>query len=238
MRICITNDDGIQGEGLRILAEWAKKLGEVVIYAPKVEQSAKSHAIEIHKPFEMKRTEHSTGLEAWAVDSTPADCVRLAILGRHEKFDLVFSGINRGLNIGQDIIYSGTVSAAFEAAALGAKAIALSTDFDSFASAEQHLDAVWDYVTRRDLLHKSNVWNINIPLHTTGEICITRQGGSYYSDAFEPQDNDLYLPVGMCVWQNTEDETLDTNAVLHHKRISVTPLTFNRTDWSVYNSLK
>ena len=112
MRICITNDDGIHSEGLLRLVQWAQKLGEVHVYAPKVEQSAKSHAVEIHKPFEAKPAQVPGAVTAWAVDSTPADCVRFAVLGRHERFDLVISGINRGLNIGQDIMYSGTCSAA------------------------------------------------------------------------------------------------------------------------------
>ncbi|MBQ8554404.1 MAG: 5'/3'-nucleotidase SurE [Clostridia bacterium] len=237
MRICITNDDGIWGEGLSILVNWAKRLGEVVIYAPKVEQSAKSHAIEIHKSFEMKEVAHPTGVKAYAVDSTPADCVRLAILGNHEQFDLVFSGINKGLNIGRDIIYSGTVSAAFEAAALGVKAIALSTDFFTFETAEQYLDTVWDFITGHELLSKGDVWNVNIPVQTTGEIRFTHQGGPYYSDDFAPEDNDHYRPMGKCIWANTDDETLDTNATLHHRHISITPLTFDRTDWTVLNKL-
>lgn len=237
MRICITNDDGIYGEGLCILAEWAKKLGEVVIYAPKVEQSAKSHAIEIHQSFEMKEVSHPAGVRAYAVDSTPADCVRLAVLGLHEQFDLVFSGINKGLNIGRDIIYSGTVSAAFEAAALGIKAIAVSTDFTTFDTAEKYLDKVWEFIMEKDLLHKADVWNVNIPGSTTGDIRFTSQGGPYYSDDFARQENDHYLPLGKCVWANTEDETLDTNAVLHHGCISITPLTYDRTDWNVLKKL-
>ena len=84
MRILITNDDGIQGEGLLHLTRWAMKLGEVVVAAPKVEQSAKSHTIEIHKNFEAKQVDYLPGVTAWAVDSSPADCVRFMVLGRKE----------------------------------------------------------------------------------------------------------------------------------------------------------
>ena len=82
MRICITNDDGIQSEGLLRLVQWASRLGEVTVYAPRVEQSAKSQAVEIHKAYQVKPAEVPGAIRAYAVDSTPADCVRIAILGR------------------------------------------------------------------------------------------------------------------------------------------------------------
>ena len=135
MRILITNDDGIQGEGLLHLVKWAQKLGEVVVAAPKVEQSAKSHSIQIHECFEVKKVDYLPGVTAYSVDSAPADCVRILTLGMHEKFDLVLSGINRGLNVGSDIMYSGTVAAVFEASNLGMKAIAVSTEPCSISTA-------------------------------------------------------------------------------------------------------
>lgn len=237
MRIAITNDDGIQGEGLRRLVQWAKKLGEVWVIAPKVEQSAKSHAIEIHKPFEAKPAEVPGAEKAWAVDSTPADCIRFGILGMHEKFDLVISGVNRGLNIGQDIMYSGTVSAVFEAGALGTRGLALSTDPESFDDAMAHLDSLWAFITENDLFDKCPIWNVNIPIGTTGEFRITRQGGPYYSDDFGPLENDLYEPLGKPVWVTRHDEHLDTDAVLHYRHISVSPLTIDRTDRRVFERL-
>ena len=238
MRIAITNDDGIQGEGLRRLVQWAQKLGEVWVFAPKVEQSAKSHAIEIHKPFEAIETSVTGAARAWAVDSTPADCIRFAILGMHEQFDLVISGVNRGLNIGQDIMYSGTVSAVFEAGALGARGLALSTDPESFDDAIAHLDSVWAYLTQNDLFSRCSLWNVNIPIGTTGEFRITRQGGPYYSDDFGPLPGNLYEPLGKPVWLTRNDEHLDTDAVLHYRHISVTPLTIDRTARDVFEGLK
>ena len=238
MKICITNDDGIRSEGLQRLVQWAQKLGEVYVYAPKVEQSAKSHAVEIHKPFEAKTDEVPGAVKAWAVDSTPADCVRFAVLGQHEHFDLVISGINRGLNIGQDIMYSGTCSAAMEAVALGINALALSTEPQTFDDAVAQLDSVWAYITEHDLYGKARLWNVNIPLNTTGEIRITRQGGPYYSDDFAPEGNDMYRPMGKEIYAPAAHSEFDTDCVLRDRCISLSPLTVDRTDWKAYTALK
>lgn len=238
MKICITNDDGIQGEGLLRLVQWASKLGDVYVFAPKVEQSAKSHAIEIHKAFEVKPARVEGAVKAYAVDSTPADCVRFAILGLHEQFDLVISGINRGLNIGQDIIYSGTVSAAMEAAALGANALALSTEPDTFDDAVAQLDSIWAFIQANNLYGKAQLWNVNVPLGTTGEMRITRQGGPYFSDDFGHQGNDMYLPLGKDVYAPKENSDFDTDCTLRDRCISLSPLTIDRTDWQAFDALK
>ena len=108
MKILITNDDGIDTLGIRLLAKWAKTLGEVTVVAPKVEQSAKSHAIELIKQIEIKKVPFMDGVTAYSMDSTPADCVRYGVLGLKEKFDLVLSGVNKGVNVGVDVVYSGT----------------------------------------------------------------------------------------------------------------------------------
>ena len=234
MKICITNDDGIHSEGLQRLVQWAQKLGEVHVYAPKVEQSAKSHAVEIHKAFEVKEAQVPGAVKAWAVDSTPADCVRFAVLGLHEHFDLVISGINRGLNIGQDIIYSGTVSAAMEAVGLGVKALAISTEPETFDDAIAHLDRIWDFLATRDCYGKCSLWNVNVPLKTTGELHVTRQGGPYYSDDFLAQENDMYLPQGKDIFNPTEASDFDTDCVLRLRHISLSPLTIDRTDWRTF----
>ncbi|MBR6808974.1 MAG: 5'/3'-nucleotidase SurE, partial [Clostridia bacterium] len=80
MKICITNDDGVHAKGLCVLAQWAKKLGDVTIFAPAIQQSGKSHSIEIHTPYRVEKVQHSTGLRAYQVYSTPADCVRVAMM--------------------------------------------------------------------------------------------------------------------------------------------------------------
>lgn len=237
MRILITNDDGIYAAGVLPLVKWAAKYGEVVVACPKAEQSAKSHGIEIHKSFEVKQVELAPGVTGYAVDSTPADCVRFAVLGLKQKFDLVISGVNRGLNIGRDIMYSGTVSAVFEAGNLGVKAVALSTAPEYYPQAIGGLDQVRDYFLRHDLLAKSGMYNVNIPAGGSDTIRMTRQGGNYFSDEFFPEENDMIRPHGKCVYADSGNDELDTDAVMHGM-ISIMPLTLDRTDLSLHNELK
>ena len=238
MRILITNDDGMNASQLPKLIAWAKKLGEVTVVVPKVEQSAKSHGIEIHKSFEAKQVDLCEGVTAWAVDSTPADCVRLAILGLHMEFDLVISGINRGLNIGRDIMYSGTVSAVFEAGNLGVNAMAVSTSPAYYVDAAREMDKIWDFMVKNHLFSKNQMWNVNIPTGGSDEFRFTRQGGNYYSDQFKPEENDMYLPCGIDVFTPSGSNELDTDAVLVDKVISVMPLTLDRTDLKLFASLR
>ena len=238
MRILITNDDGIYAPGMLPLVKWAMTKGEVTVVAPKVEQSAKSHGIEIHKSFEAKQVELLPGITAWAVDSTPADCVRLAILGFHEKYDLVLSGINRGLNIGRDIMYSGTVSAVFEAGNLNTCSIAVSTTPAYYLQAVEEMDKIWDYVMGNGLLEKNLMYNINVPTGGSDTFRITRQGSNYYSDDFSPEENHMYHPCGKDVFAPSGSKELDTDAVLVDKVISVMPLTLDRTDLALFQELR
>ena len=236
MRILITNDDGMEAAQLMPLMDWCRKLGDVTVFVPKVEQSGKSHSFEIRKAFEAKQVELAPGYPIWYVDSTPADCVRLAVLGMHLAFDLVISGINRGLNVGTDIMYSGTVGAASEAVNLGIPAVALSTTPANYPNATAHLDEILEYFRENNLMGIHNLYNVNIPANPKG-IRITHQGGPYFSDDFPPVGNDLYQPTGKPVWVDSGDLTLDTDAALTGY-ISIMPLTTNRTDWSIYNKLK
>ena len=239
MKILITNDDGIYAEGMIPFVKWAQRLGDVTVIAPKVEQSGKSHGITLREPFEVKEVDLIDGIKAYSVDSTPADCVRFAVLGQKIKYDLVFSGINRGYNIGQDMLYSGTVSAATEAACLGLKAVAFSTDVPSYYQAAiSQLDFIWDYFTRNKLMEKHNLYNVNIP-PKANDILITKQGGPYYSDEFplHSEDNDLYMAHGICVYEDGDDISIDTHCTLRGY-ISVSPLSFNKTDMNMYNSLQ
>ena len=150
MRILVTNDDGIRAPGIEILANWARKLGEVTIIAPKTEQSAKSHSINIHTPFEARKVDWIDGIECYSVDSAPADCVRFAFSGLGREFDLVLSGINKGLNLGEDIAYSGTLAAVFEAAYYKCRAIAFSTVPETFSWAEKYLDTIVENMAQSD----------------------------------------------------------------------------------------
>ena len=236
MRILITNDDSVSASQLLPLIRWCQKLGEVTAVVPKFEQSGKSHSIELHKPFEVKLTHPEPGIDIYTVDSSPADCVRYAILGMHKEFDLVISGINKGFNMGSDMLYSGTMAAASEAVLLGVKAIALSTSPAYYDRAVSHLDQVFDYIRENRLLDIHNAYNINIPPQAT-EIRITRQGGPYYSDDFVHQGDDMYMPKGKCVYVNTGDLEVDSNAVIGGY-ISIMPLTVDRTDYRILEHLK
>ena len=235
MRILITNDDSISSPVLVPLVQWAQKLGEVMVVVPKFEQSGKSHSIELHKPFEVLPYDLLPGVKTYTVDSSPADCVRYAILGLHEKFDLVISGINKGLNIGTDILYSGTASAAFEAVLLGCKSLALSTQPESFDSALAHLDEVWALFEKHALFEKNDIYNVNIPLEVKG-VRFTRQGGPYYSDEFPSIGNNLVRPTGICVYEDAHDYSVDTDAVLHGY-ISISPLIPERTNMPLFHEL-
>src|SRR5947209_8310629 len=123
MRLLLTNDDGILAHGLECLQEAAEPLGEVVVVAPDREQSATSHSLTLHHPIRPVRR----GERRWQVDGTPTDCVMLAVEALlPERPDYVFSGINHGQNMGEDVLYSGTVAAAMEGLALGIPSIAIS----------------------------------------------------------------------------------------------------------------
>ena len=236
MRILITNDDGMYASQLIPLIKWARKLGDVTVAVPKFEQSAKSHSIEIHKSFEAKQVELEPGVTVWAVDSSPADCVRFAVIGLKMEFDLVISGINRGLNIGSDIMYSGTVAAVSEAVNLGIPALALSTPPKYYDQAVKHLDEVWAFLQKHNLYSVGNAYNVNIPAEPKG-YKITHQGGPYFSDDFAPEVDNLYRPCGKPIWEDRNDDTYDTDATLHGF-ISVMPLTVDRTNWAVYEKIK
>lgn len=236
MRILITNDDSVAASQLLPLVRYCQTMGEVTVVVPKVEQSGKSHGIDIHHPFRVHNIALAEDITALAVESTPADCVRFAILGLGMEFDLVISGINRGYNIGSDILYSGTVSAACEGVLLGVPAIALSTSFENYENATANIREVFDYIWEHKLLDIHNAYNVNIPPAPKG-VRITHQGGPYYSDSFPSTGEEgMYQACGKCVHENGGDLTLDTDAVISGF-ISIMPLTINRTDWTVYNKL-
>ena len=235
MRILLTNDDSISAPVLPKLAQWCKKLGDVTIVVPKYQQSGKSHGIELHEPYEVVRVEDMCGLETYTVDSTPADCVRFALMGLNMKFDLVVSGINRGYNMGKDIMYSGTAAAVFEAGAQGIPAVAFSSNFNGTEEAAEYLDQVWEFMKEHRLWEMGSLYNVNIPPQG-GTIRITRQGGPYYSDDFQPVGENRYKAHGICIHENKGDLTLDTDSVVSGY-ISISPLTVNRVDMELYRKL-
>ena len=237
MRILITNDDGVNTLGIRLLAQWAKKLGEVTVVAPKVEQSGKSHAIEFVKPVEVKRVPFIDGIEAYSMDSTPADCVRFGFVGLNRTYDLVLSGINKGINVGADLVYSGTVGAIFEAARFNVPAIAFSAFPDGQERASNYFDEVYDYIVKNNLLEQNILYNVNIPNEVKG-LRMTYQGTAYFSDYFIKQEGDMYLQNGDPIPDEfPEDMDRDTVA-LNSGYISVTPLLTTRTNMEIFRKYR
>ncbi|MBQ7355098.1 MAG: 5'/3'-nucleotidase SurE [Clostridia bacterium] len=236
MKILITNDDGVFAPALPKLIRWAQAYGEVIAVAPKVEQSGKSHAIDFMHPQEIKQVEIAPDLIAWSMDSTPADCVRFALDQLGRDFDLIISGINRGYNLGGDIVYSGTVGAIFEGIRQGIPGIALSGFPTTHIDAIGHLDRVMDFILQNDLLKVNPLYNVNIPPEA-GEIRITKQGGIYFTDRFVSIGNDLYVQEGEPDIGDLSDASVDVAAV-HSGYISITPLSASRTEMTVFKSLQ
>ena len=235
MRILITNDDGIYAEGIDLLVEWAKTKGEVTVVAPKVEQSGKSHAIDFTRPIEIKKVDRWENVRAFYMDSTPADCIRFAVLGMNERYDLILSGINRGFNLGKDIVYSGTAGAIFEGGRLGIPGIAFSTDPNTLDGAKAHLDRAYSFIVDNGLLNENLLYNVNLP-NSHGEIRVTKQGGIYFHDEFRYLGDDIWEQTGYIINDNEGDPTLDTDSV-REGFVSITPLVSDRTNKPAFDKI-
>ena len=236
MKILITNDDSINSPVLPLLAKWAQKLGEVTIAAPKVEQSGKSQAINFMREIEITEVEIAPGLLGYAVDSTPADCVRFGLHFLKKDYDLIISGINRGYNLGDDIVYSGTCGAIFEGSRFGVRGLAISTSPENLMEAPAALDAVWEYIQKNDLYASNLLYNVNIP-PMPGAPSITKQGGMYYCDTFIHNCGNMYVQSGEVRRDCGDDPTTDINTV-RRGEISVTPLAATRTEMTAFAKLK
>jgi 5'/3'-nucleotidase len=233
-RILVSNDDGYFSEGIQALVEAVSPLGEVWVVAPDREQSAASHAISLHRPLRIKQIR-----ERWfAVDGTPTDSAYLAInhLLKDDRPKIMVSGINHGGNLADDVTYSGTVSAAMEAALLGVPAIAFSLvssapfDFGPAARFARSLvaSALAQPLPPRILL------NVNVPggVEPQGYV-VTRLGRhSYGYDVVENVDprGRKYYWIGGSEYEHEDIPGSDCNAVHLEKRISVTPLHLELTD--------
>ena len=236
MRILIVNDDGKDAVALPHLIRWARKLGDVTCVVPKTEQSGKSQAIDFLHPVEVKQVAIAPDITVYAMDSTPADCVRYGFSGLNATYDLILSGINRGYNLGDDIAYSGTVGAIMEGGRLGIPSIALSCDVDTLEPALSLLDAWWDFMNRHRLLERGLLYNVNFPPSCKG-FRITIPGGKFYSDAFEHRGGDMYLQVGAPVEYDRCDLSLDMDAI-RAGYISISPMTAVRADMVLFDALK
>ena len=237
MRILITNDDGIDTLGIKLLAAWAKKLGEVTVVAPKTGQSAKSHAIEIVNPVEIKKVDFMEGVTAYAMDSTPADCVRFGVIGLKQSYDLILSGINKGVNVGIDVVYSGTVGAVFEAVRFKVPSIAFSAFPEGQEAAAKYLDEVYEYFVKNGLFKENLIYNVNIPEESKG-IRMTYEGSRYFSDDFEKLEGDMYIQIGDIVADECPDDLDRDTVALHKGYITVTPLMASRTNMDVFRKFQ
>ena len=238
MKILIVNDDGFSAVALPLLIRWARKLGDVTCVVPKREQSGTSQAIDYLHPVEITEVSIAEDIRVWAMDSTPADCVRFATSGLKTTYDLVLSGINRGYNLGDDIAYSGTVGAINEGGRRGMTSIALSCDPHGLDEAMDMLDGWWDFMKDKGLLEEGVLYNVNFPHASTPKgIRITRQGGCFYSDAFECRGDNMYMQVGAPIPREGVDLTVDIDAVFDGY-ISVTPMAWKRMDPVLYERIK
>jgi 5'-nucleotidase len=230
-RILVTNDDGVYSEGLRKLAAALRPIGEVVIVAPDREQSAASHALTLNRPLRLLKIEENE----YIVDGTPSDCVNLAILNllKNNRPDIIVSGINFGPNLGDDVTYSGTISAAFEGALLHIPSIAFSAlvgehfSFDRCAEFAAELTRV-ALVEHRD---PNIILNVNFPVSEFAGVRVTKLGKRIYSEGvierLDPRGRKYYWIGGEPpVWhpgEGTDFEAIESGYV------SITPLHLDLT---------
>ena len=241
LSILVTNDDGIDSQGIQSLAEALKVLGRVYVVAPDKECSAMAHSLSLHRPLRVDQVRK----DYFAVDGTPADCVNLAVCCLlPKKPNLIACGINKGANLGEDITYSGTVSAAFEGAFYGIPSFAISLvskDDFKFKTAASFALRVARYVLKNGL-PKDTFLNINVPnLDEDGvkSYRITKQGRRIYGDAVVEEVN----PVGQkYYWIRghrgfASMEGTDFEAISNH-HISITPLHLDLTDYSSFEEIR
>lgn len=215
--ILVSNDDGHFSRGLAALRAALRAIGEVIVCAPETEQSAVSHALSLNKPLRIRDV--SDGV--FAVDGTPADCVYVALHAEGRilprRPDLVVSGINHGLNLGQDVFYSGTVAAAREGALRGIPAIAASAhvqaDFE--AAAIKVAELAQRVLVNRAAGARAPLVNVNFPRHWTGDFTATRTGARIYDEVLDfrkdPRGRD-YVWLGGSGVRHDPDPGSDTDA--------------------------
>lgn len=240
MLILVTNDDGIHSPGILSLAEALGEVGRVVVVAPDRERSAVGHALTLHAPLRAEEIRQGY----FAISGTPTDCVNLGIHGLlQERPNLVVSGINRGGNMGDDITYSGTVSAAMEATLMGVPAFAISLTEGPFTLVdfEQAAKVAVDLASKvlQQGLPPDTFLNVNVPRGVPNGMSLTRQGRRRYDDAIvekrDPRGRAYYWIGG----GNMEFEDIpgtDLNAV-NQGRVSVTPLHLDLTNYRSFEQL-
>ena len=245
MLILLTNDDGIYAPGLAALKRQLDRLGDVYVVAPATEQSGVGHSITYLTPLIVKEIFHGQQHWGWAVDGSPADCVKI---GTTEfcprRPDLIVSGINGGLNAGINVLYSGTVAAAIEGAFFGITSVAVSLEFDEHAQFDKAARLACEVIEQ--ILEKKGpepqLYNLNIPtaaLNGTPEVSIVPMDVSQYDDKFErrkdPWGRDYYwLSSGRPKAVPSHETDLAALAAGH---ITLTPLDYNMTQRSAMENM-
>ncbi len=238
MRLLVSNDDGILARGLECLERAARPLGDVWVVAPDREQSATSHSLTLHHPLRPVKL----GDRRWQVDGTPTDCVMIAIEALlPERPDFVLSGINHGPNMGEDVLYSGTVAAAMEGLALGVPSIAVSFAGRVLRSDDHLLDdhvetltSLLRHLTSLPSFPADTLLNVNIPAVPASEVKgvrLTRLGRRVFSDSLQPMKDPwgreiFWIGGGSVAWSGSDDS--DFRAV-KDGYVSVTPLHLDLT---------
>lgn len=250
MHILVTNDDGVTAPGLLALVQAMRALGNVTVVAPDRNWSASGHVKTLHRPLRAKPVTLADGTPALASDGAPSDCVALALMGLvPEPVDLVVSGINPSANIGHDLTYSGTVTAAMEAAIFGVKALAFSLNSTpqtpqplDYAPTAAYAQRIAAEVLRRGL-PAGTLLNVNVPavaLESIRGILITRQGTRIYLDQLvrreDPHGHPYYwiggdAPIGV------PEAGTDYGALVENY-ISITPVDLDLTAYNVLETLK
>lgn len=237
--ILVTNDDGITSKGINILVQVARELGQVVVVAPDSPQSGMGHAITISEPLRIEKSKVFEGLEAYQCSGTPADCVKVAknLVLKKEDIDLVVSGINHGSNSSISVIYSGTMSAAIEAAIENIPAIGFSLCDYSHDADFSHAVPYIKHIISEALLKgfpKNMALNVNIPAKNSGDIKgikICRQAKAKWQEEYEkrvdPNGRNYYWATGDLI-NNDHGEDTDEWALAHHY-VSVVPCIFDLT---------
>lgn len=246
MKVLVCNDDGIDSVGIFELVKELKKSADVTVVAPFREQSAVGHGITMQVPLRVITYYKNGELFGYAVDGTPADCVKIGIRNIIKDIpDIVISGINHGSNTAINIIYSGTVSAAREAAIMDVPAIAVSVTSHTakeFGFAAKVARLLAHEIADRGL-PKGTLLNVNVPDLPEEEIegvLLTKQGKSKWDDVYEqrkdPYGRDYYWLTGNLM---EVDEELETDqAAVRNKYVSITPIHFDLTDYVTYDRMK
>jgi len=248
MKILITNDDGIYADGIQALRKAFAKMGEVTVVAPDREKSATGHCITVHQPLRVEEFCFiDQPCQAWAVDGTPSDCVKIAVQKLMSKPpDLVVSGINRGPNLGTDVLYSGTVSAAIEGVIEGFPSMAIS--LNSFSHPDYSYAAEFATKLGRLIIDRGlppgTLLNVNVPSLPKEKIqgiSVTRLGNRRYKNIFhkrtDPRGKIYYWLAGEVYDLDLDDPMTDV-AALSRDEISITPIHFDLTNYKIMDQIE